>query len=36
LFAGGLVFFIIVEIEKLIIRSTAGLRSTVTAIETGN
>jgi magnesium-transporting ATPase (P-type) len=36
LFAGGLVFFLIVEIEKLIIRSASGLRSTVTAIEAGN
>jgi calcium-translocating P-type ATPase len=36
LFAGGLVFFLIVEIEKLIIRSAGGLRSAVTAIEAGN
>jgi calcium-translocating P-type ATPase len=36
LFAGGLVFFLIVEIEKLVIRSAGGLRSTVTAIEAGN
>jgi magnesium-transporting ATPase (P-type) len=34
LLAGGLVFFIVVEIEKLIIRST-GLRSAVTAVEAG-
>jgi len=32
--AGGLVFFIVVEVEKLIIRST-GLRSAVTAVEAG-
>ena len=36
LVAGGLVFFLIVEIEKLIIRSAGSLRSTVTAIEAGN
>ena len=36
LFAGGLTFFFIVEIEKLIIRSTGSLRGTVTAIEAGN
>src|SRR5215468_9316618 len=34
LLAGGLVFFLVVEIEKLIIRST-GLRSAVTAVEAG-
>jgi hypothetical protein len=34
LLAGGLVFFIVVEIEKLIIRST-GLRRAVTAVEAG-
>jgi magnesium-transporting ATPase (P-type) len=34
LLAGGLVFFIVVEVEKLIIRST-GLRSAVTAVEAG-
>ena len=34
LLAGGLVFFLVVEIEKLIIRSTR-LRSAVTAIEAG-
>jgi magnesium-transporting ATPase (P-type) len=36
LVAGGLVFFLIVEVEKLIIRSAGSLRSTVTAIEAGN
>src|SRR4029077_1440924 len=34
LLAGGLVFFTVVEIEKLIIRST-GLRRAVTAVEAG-
>jgi magnesium-transporting ATPase (P-type) len=35
LFAGGIVFFVVVEIEKLIIRSVDSLRRTVTAVETG-
>jgi len=35
LFAGGLVFFLLVEAEKLIIRSSGSLRSAVTAVEAG-
>jgi magnesium-transporting ATPase (P-type) len=35
LFAGGLVFFLLVEAEKLIIRSSSSLRGTVTAVEAG-
>jgi magnesium-transporting ATPase (P-type) len=35
LFLGGLVFFLIVEAEKLIIRSSGSLRRAVTAIEAG-
>lgn len=35
LFAGGLVFFLVVETEKLIIRSSASLRRIVTAVEAG-
>ncbi|MDX2167280.1 MAG: hypothetical protein SF182_09460 [Deltaproteobacteria bacterium] len=35
LFAGGLVFFLAVEAEKLIIRSTPSLRRGVTAVEAG-
>jgi magnesium-transporting ATPase (P-type) len=35
LFLGGLVFFLVVEAEKLIIRSSKSLRSTVTAAEAG-
>jgi magnesium-transporting ATPase (P-type) len=35
LFLGGLVFFVVVEIEKLIIRSSGSLRRMVTAVETG-
>jgi magnesium-transporting ATPase (P-type) len=35
LFLGGLVFFLLVETEKLIIRSSRSLRSTVTAAEAG-
>jgi magnesium-transporting ATPase (P-type) len=35
LLAGGLVFFTIVEAEKLIIRSSASLRKAVTAVEAG-
>jgi magnesium-transporting ATPase (P-type) len=35
LFAGGIVFFLVVEVEKLIIRSVDSLRRTVTAVEAG-
>jgi magnesium-transporting ATPase (P-type) len=35
LFAGGIVFFLVVETEKLIIRSTDSLRRIVTAAEAG-
>ena len=35
LLGGGLVFFLVVEAEKLIIRSSASLRSVVTAVEAG-
>ncbi|HEY7316711.1 MAG TPA: HAD-IC family P-type ATPase [Candidatus Binatia bacterium] len=35
LFLGGFVFFLIVEAEKMIIRSSASLRSAVTAVEAG-
>jgi magnesium-transporting ATPase (P-type) len=35
LLAGGLVFFLVVEAEKLIIRSSESLRLSVTAIEAG-
>jgi magnesium-transporting ATPase (P-type) len=35
LLAGGLAFFLIVEAEKLAIRSSASLRRAVTAVETG-
>ncbi|HEY4167839.1 MAG TPA: HAD-IC family P-type ATPase [Reyranella sp.] len=35
LLAGGLVFFLVVEAEKLIIRSSASLRRAVTAVEAG-
>jgi magnesium-transporting ATPase (P-type) len=35
LFAGGVVFFLVVEAEKLIIRSTDSLRRIVTAAEAG-
>jgi cation transport ATPase-like protein len=35
LFLGGLVFFLLVEAEKLIIRSSGSLRSAVTAVEAG-
>src|SRR5262249_36971305 len=35
LLAGGVVFFLVVEIEKLVIRSSASLRRTVTAVEAG-
>ena len=35
LVAGGLVFFLVVEVEKLTIRSVDSLKRTVTAVETG-
>lgn len=35
LFAGGLVFFLVVETEKLVIRSSDSLRRTVTVVEAG-
>jgi len=35
IFAGGLIFFLIVETEKLIIRSSASLRKLVVAVEAG-
>ncbi len=35
LFAGGIVFFLVVEMEKLIIRSVGSLRRTVTTVEAG-
>ena len=35
LLAGGLVFFLVVEAEKLVIRSSASLRRTITAVEAG-
>jgi hypothetical protein len=35
LLAGGLLFFAVVEAEKLIIRSSSGLRNAVTAVEAG-
>jgi hypothetical protein len=35
LFAGGLVFFLVVELEKFIIRSNGALKRAVTAVETG-
>ncbi len=35
LFLAGLVFFLVVEAEKMIIRSSASLRSAVTAVEAG-
>jgi magnesium-transporting ATPase (P-type) len=35
LIAGGLLFFIVVEAEKFIIRSSDALRRTVTAVEAG-
>jgi magnesium-transporting ATPase (P-type) len=35
LLAGGLAFFLVVEAEKLAIRSSASLRRAVTAVETG-
>jgi magnesium-transporting ATPase (P-type) len=35
LFAGGLVFFFVVEIEKFVIRSSNWLRTSITAVEAG-
>jgi magnesium-transporting ATPase (P-type) len=35
LLAGGLVFFLVVEMEKLVIRSSEALRKSVTAVEAG-
>jgi hypothetical protein len=35
LLGGGLVFFFVVETEKLIIRLSGSLRSTITAVEAG-
>jgi magnesium-transporting ATPase (P-type) len=35
LLAGGLVFFLVVEAEKVIIRSSSSLRAAVTAVEAG-
>ena len=35
LFAGGVVFFLIVELEKFIIRSSSSLKRAVTAVEAG-
>ena len=35
LFAGGIAFFLVVEMEKLIIRSVGSLRRTVTTVEAG-
>jgi magnesium-transporting ATPase (P-type) len=35
LFVGGLVFFLVVEMEKMMIRSSASLRTAVTAVEAG-
>ena len=35
LFAAGLAFFLVVELEKLVIRSSASLRKAVTAVEAG-
>ncbi len=35
LIAGGFVFFIVIELEKFIIRSSSGLKGMVTAVEAG-
>jgi hypothetical protein len=35
LLAGGLLFFAVVEAEKLVIRSSSRLRNAVTAVEAG-
>lgn len=36
LIAGGLVFFLVVEAEKFVIRSSGSLRKTITAVEAGS
>jgi hypothetical protein len=36
LFAACLAFFLVVEAEKFVIRSSASLRRAVTAVEAGN
>src|SRR5262249_44268984 len=36
LLAGGLVFFLVVETEKLVIRSSDSLRKAITAVEAGS
>ena len=35
LFAGGLVFFLVVETEKFVIRSSGSLRRAITSVEAG-
>ncbi len=35
LLAGGLLFFLVVESEKFVIRSSGALQKTVTAVEAG-
>jgi magnesium-transporting ATPase (P-type) len=35
LLAGGFVFFLVIELEKLIIRSSSGLKAMVTSVEAG-
>ena len=35
LIAGGLAFFLVIEAEKLIIRSSENLRRSITAVEAG-
>jgi hypothetical protein len=35
LLVGGLVFFLVVETEKFVIRSSDSLRRTITAVEAG-
>src|SRR5262249_54060048 len=35
LLAGGVVFFLVVETEKLVIRSSSSLRKAITSVETG-
>jgi hypothetical protein len=35
LLAGGLLFFLVVEAEKFVIRSFGGLHKMVTAVESG-
>jgi hypothetical protein len=36
LLAGGLVFFLVVETEKMVIRSSDSLQRTITAVEAGH